>query len=208
LSSLVASSILSWQDTSNILVKTASATTLLFGPYVAYQRRKLKNLGSLRQAHNNLRGEVNYLANENERLQRTLSKLDSSVVQLERVERELSRIAGSPGQAKLLAEILNEQAEIQQRMKASLKSKILSTILEVVCKSDADGDFVISEKDLQILIVRLNMMDGVYFLEGNFRTLIASRNLSVSSIMSMIRTLLHEKDETVFLLRPEELTKR
>jgi predicted nuclease with TOPRIM domain len=184
---------------------------------VAYQSRKLKNLASLRQARNNLRGEVNYLANENERLQRNLCKLDSSVAQLERVERELSRIAGGPSSSsssyynvKRLVNILKEQTKIQQRIQASLKSKILSTVLGVVCKSsNADGDFQISEKELQVLIVRLNMMDGVYFREGNFRTQIASgANSGVSSIMSMIRTLLQENDETVFSLRPEELTKR
>jgi septal ring factor EnvC (AmiA/AmiB activator) len=207
-SCLVASSILSWQASSNILVKTASTTTLLFGPYVAYQHRKLKNLNSLRQAQNNLRGQVNYLVNENERLQRNLSKLDSSVAQLERVERELTRIAGTSYNVKRLVEIVNETNEIQQRMEKSLKSKILSTILGVVCKSDANGDFNISEKELQVLIVRLSMMDGVYFREGNFRKQVASLNLGVSTIMSMIRTLLQENDETVFSLRPEELTKR
>jgi hypothetical protein len=161
----------------------------------------------LRQAQNNLRSEVNYLANENERLQRNLLKLDGAVTQLEGIERELSRIAGSFQNVNRLVEIVAEQNEVHERMKKNLKSSILQTILGVVTKSDADGDFIISSKELQVLIVRLGMMDGVQFQEGNFRKLL-TQSSCVSSIMSMIRSLLQENDETVFMLRPEELSRR
>ena len=202
----VGSSMLSWRATSNVLVKTASACTFLFGPYAAYQQRKLASLGTLRAAQNDLRAQVNYLYAENERLQRSLGRLDVSVDQLESVERELTRISGGNQNLDRLVQISQEQAEINRRIKVQLKKAVLQNILRVVVKCDVDKDFMVNPQEMEILIVRLGMMDGVEFHERNFRRKF-SGNLSLATIMTLIRSLL-QNDNAIFTLCPEEVTTR
>lgn len=204
----VASSMVTWMATSNILARTASVSTFLFGPFAAFQRRKLRNLGALRKQQNQLRSEVNYLHQEKERLQRSLQRLDSNIVQIERMERELNRIAGSPHQVNRLLEVVYEQKKLHERMKKNLKKSILQDVLGALVKSDEDKNFIIHSREMEVLVVRFNMMQGVKFQEQNFRQLVGSDSQSLSNIMRLIRNLLQDDDETVFVLCPEELTRR
>lgn len=203
----VASSMVTWMVSSNILVKTASASTFLFGPLVAFQQRKLRNLGSLRTKQNQLREEVNYLYQEQERLQRSLQRLDSNVVQIEHMERELNRIAKSPHHVNRLLEVMHEQRELYEGIKENLKRSVLQNILSALVQSDADKNFIIHAREMEVLVVRLKLMDGVQFNEKRFRQLMGSSgSQSLSTIMMLIRSLLQDDDETVFVLCPEELT--
>lgn len=207
----VASSILSWKASNNVLVKIASSTTFFFGPYVAYQRRKLQTLGELRTAQNELRSRVNCLQVEQEQFQRTLSTLDHKVVHLESVEKELhGGITGnSSTNVSRLVQMIQEQEEINKGLMQVLKLQVLQTILSVLLQSDSDGDFHIGAKEVQLLIVRLKMMDGVEFNETQFRALLKT-NASLSAVMKIIRSLLtsqqQQLEETVFTLHPEQMT--
>lgn len=203
----VASSMVTWISSSNIIVKLASGCTFVFGPLASWNQRKLKHFGSLRNHHNHLRAEVNYLHQEQERLQRSLVRLDTNVLQMERVEQELNYIAGSPQQVHRLLQVIQEQDEVNDLIKENLKKSVLQNILTVVVKSDVDQNFCIHAKELEMLIVRLNMMKGVNFHEEKFRELVGTNSQSLSAIMKLIRSLLQDDDESVFALRPEDLLK-
>jgi septal ring factor EnvC (AmiA/AmiB activator) len=202
----VASSMITWMETSNILVKIASASTFMFGPFAAFQKRKLRNLGSLRMKQNHLREEVNYLYQEQERLEQNLQKLDSNVVQMENMERDLNRIAGNPQNVHRLLEVTDELRQVHEGIKENLKKSVLQNILTALVQSDTDKNFVIHAREMEILVVRLKLMDGVQFNEHKFRQAMGTGSQSLSSIMMMIRSLLQDDDETIFVLCPEEVT--
>ena len=198
-----------WMSTSNVFVQTASATTFLFGPFAACQQRKLRSLGSLRTRQNELRGEVNYLYQEQERLQRSLLRLDTNVAKMEHFEQELHRIAGNSHNVHRLVQVLQDQQDIYEQMKQCLRKKVLQNIVAALVQCDSDQNFAIGPREMEVLVVRLGMMDGVKFQERAFRTLITGNpsNPSLSQIMMLIRSLLQDDDnDTVFVLCPEELT--
>jgi len=203
----VASSMVTWMASTNILVKIASAGTFVFGPLAACQQRKLRNFGTLRNHQNQLRAEVNYLYQEQERLQRSLTRLDSNVMQIETMERELSRLAGSKHNINRLLDVVHQQEQVYDNIKENLKKSVLQSILTALVQSDGDGNFVIHSREMEVLVVRLNMMEGVKFHEQKFRQLIGTDSQSLATIMRLIRSLLQDDDETVFVLCPEEMTK-
>lgn len=201
----VASSMATWIVSNNALIKTSSAMTFLFGPFVACQQRKLQRLGNLRRHNNQVREEVNYLRQEQERLQRSLLRLDGNVIQMEKMEREMNRIAGSPHNVNRMLEVITEQKEVNEAIKENLRKSVLQNILKAVVLSDQDKDFQIHSREMELLVVRLSMMDGVTFHEDKFRQLMGNSDGSqpLSYVMRLIRSLL--QDEEVFVLSPEDL---
>lgn len=203
----VASSMISWMTTNHALVRISCASTFFFGPFAAYQTRKLQDLEALRKHQNRLREEINYLHQQEERLYRSLEKCDANILKMERVERQLNRIAGGSHNVHRMLLVVQEQRQVYRGIKESLRKSVLQSILTALVKSDQDGNFMIQSREMQVLIVRLNMMQGVQFNETMFREVIEAESQSLSSIMRLIRSLLRDDDETVFVLCPEELTK-
>lgn len=205
----VGSSLLSYQlvHHNSILTKTMSISTLLLGPYAAYQKRKLRELGSLRQQQNSLRNETNEFQVQNEVFHRKLQRLDLSVTNLESVETELSLFAKDRTELKRLKHVVERQNEVHKRMKKCLQNQVLQDILEVVVQADQDRDFQISPQELEVLALRMNGIPGVQFNERNFRALMAAGDRRISSVFSMIRTLMSDDDDSndIFTFRPEEL---
>lgn len=70
---------------SNGIVDFSSYMTVGFAPYVVHQHNKLKELDTMRQIQNKLRQNVNDLAQEN-------LKLESSVSRLEKQNEELAGV--------------------------------------------------------------------------------------------------------------------
>jgi len=203
----VGSSLLSYQLHHSILTKTMSISTLLLSPYAAYQKRKLRELGSLRQQQNSLRNETNEFQVQNEVLHRKLQRLDLSVTNLESIENELSLFAKDRTELKRLKHVVERQNEVHKRMKKCLQNQVLQDILEVVVQADQDRDFQISPQELEVLALRMNGIAGVQFNERNFRALMAAGDRRISSVFTMIRTLMSDDDDSnnIFTFRPEQL---
>jgi hypothetical protein len=105
-------------------------------------------------------------------------------------------------------QVVQEQKEVHEQIKECLRKKVLQNILSALVKSDADGNFMLHSRELEVLVVRLGMMDGVKFQERAFRQIMGTSNQSLSQIMMLIRSLLQDDNETVFILCPEELTRK
>lgn len=193
------------------LMALQSACTIISGPYLAHQHRELLKLGTLRSAQNSLRNQINSLQIQNERLHRHLLRLDGSVQELEDVERELNRIVGDKSNTQRMVNVIKKQERIHQEMKKNLQSKVLQSILGVVVKSDSNRDFAINPAELELLIVRLKMMDGVVLDETKFRQRMANpKHSTLEGIMELVRSLYKEEADgcsAVFELHPELLTR-
>mmetsp|Transcript_23211 Transcript_23211/g.35127 ORF Transcript_23211/g.35127 Transcript_23211/m.35127 type:complete len:268 (-) Transcript_23211:3185-3988(-) len=205
----VVSSIFSIQQ-HNILTKIAAGSTFLIGPYAAYQRRRLRELGGIRKQQNGLREQTNQYQVQNEVLHRKLSRLDYTVANLQNVENEISLFAKDKSDIERLQQIIHRQNEINIKMKACLRQQILTDIMQVVVNADRDRDFVVEGPELEMLIFRMRSIPGVVFHEHRFRAKVSSSGaLTLSSILEMIRHLMADDDESndIFSLKPQDLTK-
>lgn len=202
----IGSSLLSVQAHSAV-TKTASIATLVLGPYAAYQKRKLRLLGSLRKQQNILRATTNNFSVQNEVLHRKLARLDISVSSLEAVEHELALFASNETELNRLKHVVERQREIHAEMKKCLRKQILHDILDVVVHADRDRDFSVSPPEMEIMIVRMNALQGVQFHERLFRARMSQKDRSIGVIMRMIRNLMADDDVSndIFTLCPQEL---
>jgi hypothetical protein len=202
----VGSSLLSYQLHS-VLTKVAAVSTLALGPYAAYQKRKLRLLGGLRQQQNALRYSTNDFQLQNEVLHRKLTRLDSSVSNLEAVEQELALYAKDDTELRRLQHIVARQAEVHAAMRKCLQRQVVSDILEIVVGSDRDRDFSISAQESETMVLRMKALSGVRFNERNYRAHMAAGDRSISCVMKMIRELMMDDDDSndIFTLSPQDL---
>jgi hypothetical protein len=199
----VASSLLSLQFCPHSpLVTVASVLTILLAPLMSFQSRKLKGR-NFRVIANELRQEINYCHVEQERLYRTLARLDSRMDQVHAVEKELRKY--DPSQVNKLTRIVQEQAAIHKRTNRILQQRVIQTIMKVVVLADLDQDGHVGPREMEGLMLKLQNLPGVRLDEYKFRAKMAAGDRSLRTVMEIMRDL---DDSDVFQFRPEELSQQ
>lgn len=179
-----------------LFVNLACALNFAFGVYSLYQNRVLSKLPSIREVHNRLRAQTNELRGENARLNRSVYRLDRNVARMEEVEGELAAIASNGGtNVRRLIEVVDEQRRINREMEEKLKAEVLQTIVGAVMRSDGNRDFQLAPLEMESLVIRLGLIEGVGFDENKFRRELrrsnqGSANYSLGAIMSVLRNLM------------------
>jgi hypothetical protein len=101
-----------------IVVDLCGSFLVVFAPYVVYQKRVLADLGTFRSLLNMLRGKINMFMEENDKLEANLKRLSSSVDELETIEADFSRLAGSNNVDRLV-EVIKETKDTNAQIKVS-----------------------------------------------------------------------------------------
>ena len=198
----VGSSLLSLQFVSHSpLVQLASILTLLLGPIVALQARTLHQ-GGIRIITNELRQEINYCQLEQERLHRSLLRLDDTMDQLQAMEREISRYSKDPVLLRKLVRLVQEQTLVHQRMNKAIQQQIIQTIMKGVTLSDRDKDGHIGPTEIDALILQLQQLPGISLNEIKFREKMTTQGQSLQTVMHMMR---HLDDSDVFHMTTKKL---
>ena len=192
----VGSSVLTIQVTNNsTLVTVASIMSIGFGVLLILQQRRLKHLGTMRTQHNDLRKKVHYFRQERERLHRTLDRMDETVAELHHIPQELYKISRNKNVDRLLA-VVREKGEIQEQMRERINQSILQQIIQVIVRADRDGNWTLRQTEIEAMILRLGMVEGLEFHEQRFRQFVHADNPpTVSTIMRVIRSLMERDDE-------------
>jgi hypothetical protein len=189
----VGSSVLSIQVTNMTLVTMASVLSIGFSIVLLLQNGKIKRLGTVRTQNNELRKKVHYMRQERERLHRTLDRMDETVAELHHIPQKLHKISRNKNVDRLLA-VVREKGEIQEKMRERINQSILQQIIQVIVRADRDGNWTLRPMEIEAMIVRLGMVEGVEFHEQRFRQLVQA-DPTVSTIMRMIRSLMERDDE-------------
>lgn len=194
--------------TVGTVVSLASYMTMGFGPFAAFQKRKLKGLGGFRGEHNALRDKVNDLHQENDRLGGNIDRLEKNVSKIEEVEKDLAKLADTSNVNRLV-KLVKEQGEVTRQMKENLKARVVHDVMDVIIRCDHDRDFMIGPREMKMLILRLNHVGGVDFKEDKFRALLGKKKkYTLANIMELMRNLLDDDvpdAENVFELNTEDL---
>ena len=196
--------------TVSAIVDLSSASLFVIAPIVVVQKAKLRKLGTLRQAQNDLRAQVNRLSMEIENLKLQNIELDLQTTELSKVTGEYKKFAKARGaQVDRLLSIVEENGAIQAKIKRNLESQVMQQALDTILKCDTDEDFSISQKEIPQMQLRLSRIKGVEFDKRNFDKLFKKNKgeLHLKEIMAMFRNLKDDipEEENIFHLKPEKL---
>ena len=189
----IASSVASIQFTESTMVNVASSLTIFMILVLLLQQRKLRKYGTLRNQNNELRRQVHYMRQERERLHRTMDRLDENVAELHHVPQELHRISKNQNVDRLMA-IVEEQKTLQEKIRVKINQQIMQQILTIVVREDRDQDWTLRPTEIEKIIVRLGLVEGIEFNESLLREKL-TEDPSISTVMKIIRSLLERDDE-------------
>ncbi len=177
-------------------VYTSSGLGAVHSPAVMIKERQLTKEDTFRTALNGIREEQGRLAEENDILSGEIDELQSEVDRMNDIEmalRELSETQGS--QLSQLMDLIRQNKEINEGMRAVLKAKVAEEVISLVLDIDNDGSFTIQDKEIDRLIIGMNLMDGVSFDERMFREDFAECGGSVDEVIAMIKNMFESGEE-------------
>lgn len=161
-----------------------------------YQGRQMTKGGSLRGAINDIRFEANRLTEENNKLSAEIDELEKSAGQLEDIEAALDELATVQGNdVNQLLDLVKENKEIAREMRTVLKARALEEIVTVVMDSDSDGDFCLTGKEIDDLILKMGVMEELEFDENRFRSAVVKQGGSLMGILDIVKGLMADGDD-------------
>ena len=193
-----------------------SALNVFLSAVVLVAVRRLTILGSVRQQVRYGQQRVHALSQQNERLYRTLARLDNDQNRLEAVRHDLQKLVaqksttGNGGTttdvdtARLLR-VVQRWRVVQAAMNRALAAQVQNTILEAVLHTDRDANFTLSAPEFERLLVRLQNMPGVCINETALRLQWERQNedddddnhhhQSLPAILSLLRQITEDAND-------------
>jgi len=177
----------------NVLIYIPQMITLLFSPYVAYQRNLLRKAGAVRSVINQIREDVNRVQTENDRLVGEVDKLEVEADNLKSVEAKLDGIVSAQGgSVSRFMELLKESKDVTNSMKAQTQGNFLQSFLKTCLDADRDDDYSIDPDEIDGLIMNLEFDDRITFDENEFRERMKEKGYGINAIMDIIDDLFDE----------------
>ena len=140
--------------------------------------------------------QVDRLNTENRRLHDRLTELTNTIDRLEDMETAMDVITGTQGQSiEEVTEQVQQSAEILAQMKKNLRAYVLQNLLQVVIRSDHDDNMKIEDDEIDDLIRRIRIINGVEVNEEEFRKLVAKSGGSLTKVMDIIRNMMAYDDD-------------
>ncbi len=177
-------------------VYSSSGLGAVHSPAVVVKERQLTKEDTFRTALNGIRVEQGRLTEENDKLSDEIDELQSEVDRMKDVEMALRQLSETQGsQLSELMDLIRQNKEINEGMRAVLKAKVAEEVISLVLDIDNDGSFTIQDKEIDRLIIGMNMMDGVSFDEQHFRKDLAECGGSVDEVIAMIKNMFEGDEE-------------
>lgn len=166
-------------------------------PVVVYKERQLTQEDTFRTALNGIREEQSRLADANDDLSAEIDDLQSEVDRMKDVERALKELAGTQGsQLEELMGLIEENKEINRCLRVVLKNKCVEDVITLVLDIDNDGSFTIQNKEIQRLIIGMNIIDEISsFDEKMFTQEVLHCGGHVDEVIALIKKMIHGSGE-------------
>jgi len=176
-------------EVDHTLVDAASFFTIGFALFLAQQKYQLKFFGTIKSNQSKLEVEAIELKEANDSLKNSMDNVESAVLRTKELEKELSSIVNTSDVTSLVR-LTKEQSKISKEIKLNLKAKVIQDVLQILLKSDSDGDMHIGQNEVQILFLRLKMIDGLTFNEKKLKEKIQDQH--VSKVMDLLRDMIND----------------
>jgi len=113
---------------------------------------------------------------------------------IEMALRELSEVQGT--QINQLLDLVKQNKEINEGMRYVLRNKVLEEVISLVLDIDNDGSFTIENKEIDRLIIGMNLIDEMKFDARTFRQDLAACGGVVDEVIVIIKKMVNGADET------------
>lgn len=182
--------------TARGMIYSSSGLGAVHSPVVIYKERQLTNEDTFRAALNGIREEQGRLTEQNDILSGEIDELQSEVDRMKDVEQALRQLADTQGsQLNELMELIAENKEINEGLRAVLKSKVLEEVIGLVLDIDNDGSFTIQDKEIDRLVIGMNLIEEMTFNEKVFRQQVLSCGGNVDEVITLIKNMMRGEDQ-------------
>lgn len=111
------------------------------------------------------------------------------------MEETLETLQQMQGQSlKELEQQLQDSKRILGQMETNAKSELLQNLITVMLASDADGDLILSDEEIDSLVYNLEQIHAVELHEDLLKETIIEHGRNLASLMEVARHLLCSKD--------------
>ena len=178
-----------------VLLYSSSGLGAVHSPVVVYKQRQLTKEDTFRTALNGIREEQGRLTEGNDVLSAEIDGLQSEVERMKDVESALHELSETQGsQLGELLENIKENKEINKVLLAVLESQCLEKVIEMVLDIDKDESDTIQDKEIDRLIVGMNLMEGISFDAPMFKQEVIDCGGNVDEVISLIKSMIHGGD--------------
>jgi len=179
----------------NVFVLVAFAFAILSGVSLVIVQRGIKREYTMRQLQNAMRGEVSQFQLENKILKQSVDQLNREVERLKPFERKLRGTLARNGEnTDALVDLVAVNRKVIEEVQKFLRADIVQEIVSIILDSDTNGDFLISRDEVDILILRLGVVEGVkYIQKEKMREILLGKNCSLSAILEVVKNLLNDQ---------------
>ncbi|KAL7529114.1 hypothetical protein ACHAXR_003780 [Thalassiosira sp. AJA248-18] len=174
------------------MVYGSSGLGAAHSPVVVYKERQLTKEDTFRSALNGIREQQGRLTEQNDVLSAEIDDLQSEVDRMKDVEMALRELSNTQGtQLNELMDLIKENKEINEGMRCVLKNKCLEEVISLVLDIDNDGSFTIQDREVDRLIIGMNLIEEISFDEDLFRQAVIDCDGNVDEVISMIKGMIH-----------------
>lgn len=194
---LASTSVLSILAAHSIITYVAMSLAIFNSANTLRQRVSIAVGKTLRDVINMIRHDINILTNLNSSLTKEVDEVKEEASRLKGIQKRVQdKMDETHQDVNVFMDSLRENHEIQKRMKQIIKQQVMQAIIEQVVKSDKDGDFQISHSEVDMLLTRLDTLEGFSVEEDRFRRHLALRGYGLESVITVIKNLMdHEEEE-------------
>jgi len=187
----VGTSVVSMLMVPNPLVLVSGGLGSVLAPFASMQEKKLVDLELMKDLNEKMETQVQTLTEQNNRLEAQKNELEGTVSKLEEMENALATIKKSESQSvDSMEEQLNKSKSILNKMKKNMKATVLQNIISVAIRSDSDGDRILDDGEIDLMLEKLKVYDSVEVNEDRFRKMIVDKGRDLGAIMSLVRNLM------------------
>eukprot|EP00579_Thalassiosira_antarctica_P019788 CAMPEP_0201954038 /NCGR_PEP_ID=MMETSP0904-20121228/2165_1 /ASSEMBLY_ACC=CAM_ASM_000553 /TAXON_ID=420261 /ORGANISM="Thalassiosira antarctica, Strain CCMP982" /LENGTH=293 /DNA_ID=CAMNT_0048497991 /DNA_START=20 /DNA_END=901 /DNA_ORIENTATION=- len=177
------------------MIYGSSGLGAVHSPVVVYKERQLTKADTLRTALNGIREEQARLTEQNDILSAEIDGLQSEVDRMKDVEMALHELSETQGsQLNELLDHIKENKEINEGLRAVLKSKCLEGVITMVLDIDHDESDTIQDREIDRLIIGMDLMEGISFDAPMFRQEVIDCGGHVDEVILLIKSMIHGGD--------------
>jgi len=172
------------------IIYVAGILGIIVSIVVISRQMLLARIDTLRAVHNKVREEVNRLQEENNDLHRNVDELQVKVEHVQNIEQQLSQIAQSQNSTvnKLMI-LVKENGVVVKKQSDVIKASFAEQLFTTVLLTDRNNDMKITEREANLLVMRLRNQQGIKLNENELRASLRRSNGSISAIMDIVHNL-------------------
>jgi len=150
-------------------------------PIVVYRESLMGEITSAREGINRIRQEVNQLGKQNKRLAKSRKNMAKELKKLKECEEKLTDTVERNGASvDEFLDLVEENQKIMEKMKGHFNAKIIQDCVRIIIKFDKDQDFILSSRELPMLIYSLKSFDINIPDEAAFKGALTDKSVAIA----------------------------